>query len=241
MAEADPNRRDAIGVKNMFARVAPVYDTVNRAMCFGLDILWRRKLARALSSSPDGEGLIFADIACGSGDVCIEIARRFPKAKIVGLDFCGPMLELAKKKAEKFGANAGFAEADCENLPFPDNAFDGATIAFGFRNFRDRPACLREIARVLKSGARLAVLEVAKAPRITRAAQNFFMRKFVPTAAAVLGGNKKDYEYLAETTMSYPSAAEIEKMFADAGFENAKTRPFAFGLVAITSGEKKGV
>ena len=131
-------------------------------------------------------------------------------------------------------------EADCQRLPFADGIFDAATISFGFRNFNDRPACLSEIARVLKAGAPLCVLEVARAEGLFEPVQKFFMCSAVPKIAKLFGGESADYEYLAKTTMYYPKRAEVEKMFSDAGFKNVKTRPMAFGMVAITSGELAG-
>ena len=237
---ADPDSREENSVKKMFSRVAPFYDAANRAMTFGLDVLWRRRLVRALFPRGAAGAKTGADIACGSGDVALEIAAKYPDAEIKCADFCKPMLEIAAKKFAKKRpyAKVEFVEADCENLPFGDAVFDGATISFGFRNFRNRPACLREIFRTLKPDARLCVLEVCRARGAFAAAQKIFMGKFVPLAASLCGGVRADYEYLAETTLAYPPREEIEKMFLDAGFESVSTRPMAFGLVAITAGQK---
>ncbi len=235
---ADASRREPDSVKAMFTRVAPFYDFINRAMTFGLDIIWRKRLVRALDL-PEGETSV-VDIACGSGDVALEVAGRYPLSKLTCSDFCAPMLEIARTKFDKkFPSRAEFVEADCVSLPFDSNAFDGATVSFGFRNFKDRQSCLLEIARVLKPNAKLCILEVAKANGIFRVSQKFFMGKFVPFLASLCGGNKADYVYLAKTTLEYPNAEEVESMFARAGFENISTRPMAFGLVAITSGRKK--
>ncbi len=234
----DASRREPDSVKAMFTRVAPFYDFINRAMTFGLDIIWRRRLVRALEL-PEGESKV-VDIACGSGDVALEVARKYPQAKITCSDFCAPMLDIAREKfAKNFPNRAEFIEADCSNLPFESNAFSGATVSFGFRNFKDRQACLLEISRVLKPNAKLCVLEVSKANGIFRVSQKFFMGIFVPFLASLCGGNKADYVYLAKTTLEYPSAQEVEAMFGKAGFENVSTRAMAFGLVAITSGRKK--
>ena len=193
--EADPIRRDPEDVKRLFARVSARYDAINRAMCGGLDVLWRGRLAKtaaALARENGGGGKKkYLDIACGSGDVC---------ARLLGED----------------------------------------PISFGFRNFADRPACLREIARVLKTGAPLCVLEVARAEGpLFEAAQKFFMCSSVPLIARAFGGRREDYEYLAKTTMDYPRRAEVENMFAAAGFAEIRTRAMAFGMVAIVSGKKR--
>lgn len=238
--EADPRRRDPEGVKSLFSRVAARYDAVNRAMCGGLDVLWRRKLAKlavALARQAGGaREKRYLDVACGSGDVCARLLKEDPNCRAVGADFCPEMLALARAKC---GGRAEFAEADCRSLPFAGGSFDAATLSFGFRNFADRPACLREIARVLRPGAPLCVLEVARAEgRVFGAAQKFFMCSAVPTIAKTFGGRREDYEYLAKTTMDYPGRAEVENMFSEAGFGEIRTRAMAFGMVAIVSGIK---
>lgn len=223
----------------MFSRVAPKYDAINRAMCFGLDVLWRKALAKEALL---GGGQKILDIACGSGDVALEIAKNSKEKniKISALDFCPEMLDIAKEKFLKKMPNADveFIQSDCENMPFESETFHSATISFGFRNFKNRPACLREIARILKKDGKICILEVARSPKIIEQAQNFFMEKVVPNIAALFGGIKEDYVYLAQTTRLYPSQREIEKMLHDCGFKNAKTKKFGFGLVALTVAQK---
>lgn len=235
---ADPEKREENSVRKMFARIAPFYDVINRAMTFGLDVVWRKRLIRKLGL-PCGKTRV-ADLACGSGDVAVEILRRHPNAEVVCADFCPPMLDAAKAKLSKKGlANrVEFVEADCGSLPFGNEIFDGATISFGFRNFRNRADCLREIARTLKPSAKLCVLEVCRAGGALEKIQKLFMGKFVPNVAVLFGGKREDYVYLAETTLAYPPREKVEEMFCNAGFENVQTRPMAFGFVAITSGEK---
>ncbi len=237
----DFKQRNPDDVKNMFSEVSKNYDKINRAMCFGLDVLWRKKLAKiALSEKTDHTKKVI-DLACGSGDVCLELAKADKSAEIVASDFCPEMLEIAKQKAivANLDKRIIFQQADCQNMPFESNNFDVATISFGFRNFQNRQACLTEIARILKTGGRLAILEVSRANAFIEWAQKIFMCTIVPIIATIFGGNKESYKYLANTTMAYPYPKEIEKMFTDAGFENIKTRKLAFGLVAITTGIKK--
>lgn len=222
----------------MFSRVAPKYDAINHAMCFGLDVLWRKALAKEALSEGAKKVL---DIACGSGDVSLEIARVGGKnIEITALDFCVEMLDIARKKiGQKMPtAKINFVQADCENMPFENEIFDSSTISFGFRNFKDRPSCLREIARVLKKDGVLCVLEVARSPRLIAPAQNFFMEKIVPNIAALFGGKKEDYVYLAQTTRLYPAQDKIEEMMRNCGFKNVKTKRFGFGLIALTFAKK---
>ncbi len=238
---ADTLEREPESVKNMFARVAKVYDPINRAMCFGMDTIWRRKLVKSLAPRQKrAQKYSFIDIACGSGDVALDALKLYPQANLTCSDFCPEMLDCARAKIEKnkFLERAKFAEADCENLPFADETFDGATVSFGFRNFKNRQKCLREIFRILKPNGVFAMLEVARANRFTRPLQNIFMRGIVPLIAHLFGGDKKDYVYLGKSAMEFPPKQEIEKMFTDAGFCNVKTTSLAFGLVAITRAQK---
>ncbi len=220
----------------MFARVSRRYDLANRAMTFGMDVLWRKKLVdKLLDGNPSGKKVL--DAACGSGDVALEIARKFPGAEITATDFCEEMLEMAKLKLSGF-PSAKLECADCSSLPFEDETFDAATMAFGFRNFKDRPACLRELFRVMKKNSKIRMLETSRAGFPLEGIQNFFMEKIAPTAASLCGGNRLDYEYLAKTTREYPEPQEVENMFREAGFLNVKTKRLGFGMVAIVSAEK---
>ena len=234
-------KRNPTDVKEMFGNVSKNYDKINRAMCFGLDTLWRKTLAKTALKECFGSSPIIADLACGSGDVAIELAKTDSSAQILASDFCPEMIEIARKKSNKenLSERIKFIQADCENLPFEDNKFNAITISFGFRNFQNRQKCLVEIYRILAPKGRLAILEVSRAGTIMEFAQKIFMSLIVPTIAVIFGGRRDDYKYLANTTMSYPYPAQVEKMFAYAGFENIKTRKFGCGLVAITTGTKK--
>lgn len=245
MTPPDPDARNPEDVRQMFARTSKTYDAANRAMCMGLDVIWRRRLVRALLSGAQSDAApAFLDAACGSGDVALEILKAHPDARVTGADFCAPMLEKARKKIadadakypeKNLLARAEFTEADCERLPFADGTFSGATAAFGFRNFKNRTACLKEIRRVLKKGAMFHCLEVARTKKIFSPAQYAFMKWIVPAIGAAAGGKWSDYLYLGESTLRYPARPEVEQIFRNAGFDRVQTRPMMFGFVAITS------
>lgn len=241
----DTKLRPENQVREMFARVAPHYDAANRAMCFFMDILWRRDLVKKALSNNASIGadsrIAVLDLACGSGDVaCILAARLGNRGMVCALDFCPQMLDIARRKAASKKLEIEFTEGDCAALPYPDNSFNALTLSFGFRNFRDRKKCLGEAVRVLKPNGVLAMLEVSKAPRALAFAQKTFMTRAAPAAATLLGANKADYLYLAKTTLEYPENREIKNMFLDAGFARADIFRKAFGLVAITRGVKGG-
>ena len=237
----DHTKREPKEVEKMFSGVAKNYDKINHAMCFGLDILWRKKLAKIALKDFANTSANVIDLACGSGDVALELAKTDASAKITASDFCKEMLTIAEKKSQAngFSERIKFVSADCQNLPFADNSFDATTISFGFRNFQNRNACLCEIARILKPSGRLAILEVARANKFLEFAQKVFMSAIVPFIATLFGGEKSSYKYLANSTLAYPKQPEIEEMFAQAGFENVKTIRMGCGLVAITTGTKK--
>lgn len=237
MQIANPETRDPKDVGKMFARVAPSYDKINRAMCFGMDARWRKALAKsAVKCAEKGEIL---DLACGSGDVAMRILDICPEQKITCADFCPEMLELAKSKIlTRNPRNVKFEIADAAKLQFEDERFSAVAIAFGFRNFKDREICLKEISRVLKGGGKLFILEVARAPKCVEWAQNIFMEQFVPRIASRFGADKSDYEYLAKTTRVFPRKKELNKLIESCGFKNAKTKSFALGCVALTEAQK---
>lgn len=237
MSSPNPEERNPESICKMFARVSPNYDRINRAMCLGLDIIWRKALAKK-AINEGNNNLPILDLACGSGDVSLEILKRFPDKKICACDLCPQMLEIAKSKLENEGLDAEYICANAENLPFEDEKFGACTIAFGLRNFQNRKKCLEEIHRVLNKDGGLFILEVARARPIFEPVQNFFMDKAVPNIAAFFGGNKSDYAYLAKTTRSFPNRKSLESLIEECGFKNIKTQNFAFGFVALTKAFK---
>lgn len=228
-------------VRDMFARVAPKYDLINRAMCFGLDKFWRKALAKKAANAAAKTALPVLDLACGSGDVALEILKLNPQARVLCADLCEEMLDIAKRKiaAAGFEKRAEFVCTDALNMPFKDSTFCACTISFGFRNFQDRSACLKEISRVLARDGELLILEVARSPKIFAPAQKLFMCACVPLIAALCGAkNKEDYKYLAKTTMEFPHQSELFKLLENSGFKNPGCKKFAFGFVALTNSKK---
>ena len=238
---------EAVG--EMFTCIAPRYDLMNRVMTFGFDSLWRARMAKAACANLPQSGARVIDIACGSGESVFALrrnmaARRLKDAEITGVDFSDGMLALARQKSARDAVNRcgiveNFAKADCAALPFPDNTFNAATIAFGFRNFSDRKKCLLELCRVLKEGGKICILEVSRAPGILSAVQDFLMEYPIPAIAGIFGCDKKSYKYLAETTRNFPVNSELCRLIESAGFSGAISRPMAFGAVALTCAVKE--
>src|SRR5436190_11597491 len=158
-AHADPKETaHATAVKAMFAGIAGRYDLLNHVLSLNIDKRWRRKVAAELREILDSENAAVLDVACGTGDLSLELNRN-SKAQIIGTDFCRPMLEFARSKSAGEVHAIPYVEGDALALPFDDGQFDAVTIAFGLRNLANFAAGIQELHRILKPGGRLAVLE----------------------------------------------------------------------------------
>jgi demethylmenaquinone methyltransferase/2-methoxy-6-polyprenyl-1,4-benzoquinol methylase len=222
----------------MFDAIAPRYDLLNRILSGGVDRRWRRKTVRALAL-PDGITHVL-DVATGTGDLAIEIARRHPGAQVVGVDPSTQMLAVGRKKVDRCGlaARVDLVAGDAESLEFPDDSFDGATIAFGIRNVPDRARGLAEMTRVVKPGARVCVLELSEPRRgIIAPLARFHVHVLVPRIGALLSG-AKEYRYLQRSIEAFPPPEEFAAMMEKAGLEIEKVQPLTFGVCHLYVGRK---
>jgi len=225
-------------IQVMFGNIAPRYDFLNRLLSFGIDRRWRKKAVRLIKYR---EGSRILDVATGTGDVALEIARSTPgSVKITGADFCQEMVDLglAKVASSPYAGRIDFKVAPCEDLPFPDNTFDSVTIAFGIRNVVDRKLGLAEMWRVLRPGGRIIILEFST-PRsqFFKQIYYFYFRRLLP----VIGGlfsKYNAYKYLPDSVLEFPSHEEFSQMVADTGFRNVHIHPLTFGIATIYAGEK---
>jgi demethylmenaquinone methyltransferase / 2-methoxy-6-polyprenyl-1,4-benzoquinol methylase len=212
----------------MFDRIAPVYDVMNRAMTMGLDRRWRRLAARSVVHAGDQ----VLDSCCGTGDLAIECARL--GARVTGLDFSEPMLERARSKAPELE----WVRGDALALPFAEESFDVATVSFGIRNVADLEAGLRELARVLRPGGRLAVLEITRPRGVLRPFFRLWFDVLVPAAGKVLPGGAA-YAYLPASVRRFPGPEDLAAALEGAGFGAVSYRLLAGGIVALHVGEKQ--
>jgi demethylmenaquinone methyltransferase/2-methoxy-6-polyprenyl-1,4-benzoquinol methylase len=215
----------------MFDRIARRYDLVNTVLSMGTDGGWRRRAARATQLKPGGAAL---DVACGSGKLTAELARRAgPGGRVVGLDFSPQMLAIARRDHP----GIEFTEGDALHLPFDSGTFDAATIAFGLRNLADPVLGLREMARVLKSGGVAVVLEFVRPPQgLVGSAYRVYLRTLLPAVGGALSGQPSAYRYLSDTVDSYRTPPELIGMAGDAGWVSPAIEVLAAGTVAIVSG-----
>ena len=214
-------------VKGMFDRIAPVYDVMNRVMTAGLDQRWR-KLAVSQVVWPGDRVL---DACCGTGDLAVEAERR--GGRVVGLDFSPRMLERARTKS---GA-IEWIQGDALALPFPDGDFDIATVGFGVRNLADLEGGLKELARVLRPGGKLAVLEITRPRGILRPFFRLWFDVLVPLAGRVLPGGQA-YTYLPASVRRFPGPDDLSALFRSAGFADVHYKLLGGGIVALHVGVK---
>jgi demethylmenaquinone methyltransferase/2-methoxy-6-polyprenyl-1,4-benzoquinol methylase len=215
------------GVQGMFDRIAPVYDLMNRVMTAGLDQRWRR-LAVGEVVWPGDRVL---DACCGTGDLAVAAERR--GGRVVGLDFSPRMLERARSKS----GTIEWVQGDALALPFSDADFDSATVGFGVRNLEDLEGGLRELARVLRPGGKMAVLEITRPRGILRPFFWLWFDVLVPLAGRVLPGGEA-YTYLPASVRRFPGPEDLSTLMGRAGFEAVRYRLLGGGTVALHVGVK---
>jgi demethylmenaquinone methyltransferase/2-methoxy-6-polyprenyl-1,4-benzoquinol methylase len=218
-------------VRAMFDRIAGVYDRMNSVMTVGLHHQWRRRAADLAAIGPGSRVL---DVATGTGDLAVELAGRVaPGGEVVGSDFSERMLELARAKAPAIA----FEQANALELPYEDDRFDAATVGFGARNFSDLEKGLSEMARVVRPGGRVVVLEITTPtkPPLSSFYRLWFDR-LVP-ALGRLGGDSDAYTYLPNSVKRFPGPRDLAATMDRAGLEHIRWVLTAGGIIAIHVGE----
>ena len=216
----------ARAVRGMFDAIAPRYDLVNRLMTFGLDIRWRRRAVRSLAL-PAGSRVV--DVACGTGDLCRDLASA--RLRPIGVDFSAGMLAHAR-------TDAPLVEADALALPIADSSIDGAVSGFALRNFTDLAAMARELARVIRPLGRIALLDVAQPEHpLLRWGHSIYFGKVVPRIGGLLS-DAAAYRYLPESVAYLPPPGELVELVRDAGFERVERRLLSGGITQLITGTR---
>lgn len=222
----------------MFAGIAGRYDLLNHLLSGNVDRRWRRLVADKLCPSLGANSTVL-DVACGTGDLALVVAERCG-ARVVGVDFCRPMLEIAARKAADAPGKIPFVEGDALRLPFADRQFDAATIAFGLRNLSDVAGGLKELRRVLKTGGRLVVLEFSR-PVVPgfRALFQFYFSRVLPRIGGLVSGSRGAYEYLPDSVSKFPDQKRLASLMREVGFEATEYRNLTGGIAALHTGTRR--
>lgn len=220
-------------IRDMFAGVAPRYDLLNHVLSASLDRRWRRHAARALAAAADERIL---DLCAGTGDQALALAPS--GACVLATDFCLPMLAQAGPKFRRLAATAPHrAAGDALALPCADDSFDGATVSFGLRNVADLDGALRELARVIRPGGRLVVLEfMVPVRQPLRALYLFYFRYILPAIGRLLSPRGSAYSYLPSSVLQFPQREAFTRRLGETGFSEASWRPLSLGIVGLYRG-----
>ena len=225
-------------IREMFDGIAADYDKLNHLLSLDVDKSWRKRAIKALRT--DSEPVIL-DLACGTGDFAIAIAKAIPEAHVTGVDLSEGMLAVMREKVEKQGLEDRISAeiGDGENLRFPDGTFDDVTIAFGIRNFEDRARGLEETLRVLKPGGKLVVLELSRPEAgLLRRIYDFYFLRVLPRIGGSISGDRAAYSYLPASVKSFPGKETFMKMMSDAGFVDVAHKSLTFGICRMYTGNK---
>lgn len=225
-------------VQDLFRRVAPRYDFLNRLLSFRRDVAWRRFTARQAGLGPGGSVL---DVATGTGDLAFDLAAVVGReGRVVGLDLTEEMLVRARRKADKLGLGdvCTFVQGNALDLPFGENEFDAATIAFGLRNVVDRERCLLEMKRVVRPGGRVLVLEFSRPVwPVFRQVYLLYFRYVLPWIGRLIQGDPDTYRYLPETVLAFPDQEALAAMMRELGFRNVRYHNLTGGICTLHIGE----
>ena len=222
----------------MFDNIAPAYDRLNHTLSLSVDRIWRRRVVRIVGRLHPRRVL---DMATGTGDLAVMMARSIPEAHIKGVDLSEGMLDVARRKVTARGLDGRVVldAGDAEHLHVADASVDVATVAFGVRNFGDLDAGLREMARTIKPGGKVVVLEFSRPRnRLFRALYEFYTYKILPRIGGMVSKDKRAYEYLPASVGEFPAPAEFMSMMERAGFRGCRARSQSFGIAQIYTGQR---
>lgn len=219
-------------VHGAFSAIAPRYALTNHVLSLGVDILWRKKVARLVAERTPS---LVLDVATGSGDLAAAVSRACPAARVIGCDFCLPMLEQARHRGLE-----NLLVADGMRLPFADGAADALTIGYGLRNMENWAGALAEFARVLRPGGLLAVLDFSL-PRAAalRGPYRFYLHRVLPRIAGWISGEKGAYVYLGESIERFPRGGEMRALLERSGFGEVRCRPLLGGISSVYTAMRK--
>ncbi len=218
--------QNPVFVHRAFSSIARRYVLTNHVLSLGIDVLWRRRVARIVR---DAGARLVLDVATGSGDLARTVRDRVPGAQVIGADFCAPMLEEARKRGLR-----DLVVCDGLHLPFREATFDALTIGYGLRNMADWARAIREFARVLKPSGQLVVLDFSlpESPFLRRP-YRFYLHQVLPRIAGRITGNREAYAYLGESIERFPSGPAMLDLLGNNGFTQARWEPQCGGISSV--------
>lgn len=230
-------------IREMFNDIAGDYDKLNHIMSLDTDKGWRKKAVMEVAECRAmTENLSVLDVACGTGDFSIAIAKNIPGVRVTGADISEGMLSVMKEKVTGAGLDDIISTkvADGEMLPFDDASFDCVTISFGIRNFESRENGLREMLRVLRPGGKLVILELSMPENaFIRWCFSIYFLHLIPTLGGKVSGDKAAYRYLPASVVAFPKKNEFLSTMASCGFSEVRHRAFTFGICRMYTGIKQ--
>jgi demethylmenaquinone methyltransferase/2-methoxy-6-polyprenyl-1,4-benzoquinol methylase len=231
--ELAPGQPSAARTKRIFAAIAPSYSLFNTLSSFGLDRLWRRRAVRSAALTPRSEVL---DLAAGTADFTLALARHGRPRSILATDLVPEMLEVGRQQVAKYhgGTTIDFAVVDAQDLPFADASFDAVTVAFGVRNMPERAANFSEVRRVLRPGGRYVILEFSQPSLgLLRPVYEFYLNRVIPLLGVLVTRDRSSYEYLKESILGFPPHDALAAELTAAGFRSVSWERLTFGTVAV--------
>lgn len=237
MTNMDGNKK--MQVRAMFDSIAPRYDLLNHLLSFGIDRLWRKNTVQAVARYSPHRIL---DLATGTGDLAIAMARKMPEAEITGIDISAGMLAIGREKVEGKGLDkrVTLIEGDAQRLPFAGGEFDAVTAGFGIRNFADPEVGLREAFRVLGRGGRVYILEFSTpAGKVFGPVYRLYFHHILPIAGRIISKDRGAYTYLPRSVDQFPDNLLFLQMMDRCGFAQCASRRFMRGIAYLYEGTKK--
>lgn len=225
-------------ISSMFDAIAPKYDFLNRLLSLRRDVYWRSEMVRSLNLPKNA---LVIDVACGTGDVLLEVMRRKPDTRTYGIDFSKKMIYIAAEKIRAFDFKPApiLVAADALHIPFPSNQADAITIAFGIRNIQDRIRALKCFRDVLKPGGVLAVLELnTPSSGMLRSLYLWYFQKILPGIGGLFSKNAGAYQYLPASVLNFPPPEGFASQMHAAGFENIAWKNLTAGIATLYVGQK---
>lgn len=218
------------GIRKLFDRIASDYDRLNHILSLNIDKGWRKKAVREIADQDHPVKVL--DVACGTGDFTIEIARKVAVgSKVIGVDISEGMMNVGKEKILKAGVAAEMRVADCEALPYEQDTFERISVGFGVRNFEHLDLGLSEMHRVLKPNGKLVILELSlPSNRLVRCCYMLYFQRILPAIGGLLTGDRGAYEYLCTSVIRFPAPDKFVGMLKSAGFDKVEHRALTFGI-----------